>query len=100
MPIATEKATAAKIAKGVTIEGQIQQLGNSHRGDESFDEKLIPDILFRGLDGHAHADLSGSFRYRNQHDVHDADPPDQERNRGNTAQHEGKGMAGALLRLQ
>ena len=37
-------------------------------------------------DGHAHADLARPFSHAHEHDVHDADAPDHERNAGNCAQ--------------
>src|SRR5258706_2480578 len=55
-----------------------------------FAQELQPDRSFRRADGDTHADLPRPLRDRDQHDVHDADAADQERDRGNRDEKDGE----------
>ncbi len=44
-------------------------------------QELTQDVAPACADGQAHADLAGSFRHAHQHDVHDADAADDQRDR-------------------
>ena len=46
---------------------------------DGFDQELLLHVAFGRADGHANADLAGALGYRNQHDIHDADTADKER---------------------
>src|SRR5574337_739361 len=54
----------------------------SQREPDRLDDKLEDEISLPGANGDMHAELSGSFADRNQHDVHDADPADRQGDRG------------------
>src|SRR5574337_425542 len=54
----------------------------SQREPDRLDDELEDEISLPGANGHMHAELSGSFADRNQHDVHDADPADRQGDRG------------------
>ena len=45
---------------------------------------------FGGADGHADADLASAFGDRHQHDIHDADAADEQRNAGDRGQQYGE----------
>src|SRR5947209_1386270 len=59
------------------------------------DEELRQDVDAGGADGLADADLFGALGDGDEHDVHHADAPDEERHAGDGDQHEG-GCAGEL----
>ena len=46
------------------------------------------DVARTGAHGQANADLAGALDHADQHDVHDADPADDERNAGDGAEKE------------
>src|SRR5205085_9839703 len=52
------------------------------RERDRFEEELQQHVTSLRADGHANADLSRPFRYRVEHDVHDADAADEYRHRG------------------
>ena len=45
--------------------------------DQGFSQKLHQDVAALCADGFAQADFSGSLCHRYQHDVHDADAPNE-----------------------
>ena len=47
-----------------------------------FDDELHGDIAALGTQGAADADFPRALGHRNQHDIHDADPPHDQRNGG------------------
>ena len=49
---------------------------------QGLDQELGEDVAATGADGLADADLAGPLADRDQHDVHDPDAPDDERDRG------------------
>src|SRR5215471_4340629 len=51
------------------------------RKDQGFDQELPSDVAATGTDRHAQPDFAGPFGHRDQHDVHDADAADDQRNR-------------------
>ena len=56
---------------------------------DGFDEELQADVARLGAHGDANADLAGAFGDADEHDVHDADAADHQRNAGHGAQQEG-----------
>src|SRR5690606_7017351 len=46
------------------------------------DQELTNDVPLLGANGAANADFAGSFQHGRQHDVHDADAADQQRDAG------------------
>ena len=52
---------------------------------DGLDEKLEEDIPPAGADGHADADFARALGDADEHDVHDADAADQQRNAGDAA---------------
>ena len=56
---------------------------------DRFDQELQEDVASMRADGHAHADLARAFGHAHEHDVHDADAPDDERNAGDRAEQAG-----------
>ncbi len=47
--------------------------------DNGFDEELAQDIAFAGADGHADSDVAARLRHGDEHDIHDADAADDQR---------------------
>ena len=47
---------------------------------DAFDEKLEQDVAPVRADGHADADLAGALGHAHEHDVHNADAADEQRN--------------------
>src|SRR5437870_559843 len=64
-----------------------------------FQQELRADVAAARADGPSDADLSRPFGDRHQHDVHDSDSADDERDRGDARQQDREGAAGLLLRL-
>ena len=52
-----------------------------------FDEELQQDVLTARAERLAHADFAGAFGDRDQHDVHDDDAADDQRNAGDGGDH-------------
>src|SRR5579864_75809 len=72
---------------------------NSYRASDQahhhgFGQELQLHIGLRGADSQPHADLARAFRNRNQHDVHDAQPADCQRDPGNRGQQQRHHLAG------
>ena len=63
--------------------------------DDRLDQELLGDVPPLGAQGPADADLAGPLGHRRQHDVHDADAADQERDRGDGSQDDAE-LAGRL----
>jgi len=57
-----------------------------------FDEELKEDVALPCADRFADPDLAGALGHRDEHDVHDADPADQQRDRGDSAEKQGQGV--------
>ncbi len=74
-----------------------------HAADEGerqrLDDELQPDIPGLGPHGHADADLPGPFRHGDEHDVHDADAPHQQRDGCDRRQKETHNLGGLLSGL-
>ena len=49
-------------------------------------EKLPEDVASAGADGQADADLAGPLGHRDEHDVHDPDAADHQRDAGDRGQ--------------
>src|SRR3989338_275375 len=56
---------------------------------DRLNDELKHDIAAAGADGHPNSDLAGPFGHGDKHDVHDADPTDEKRDRGDAAQENG-----------
>src|SRR5262245_46757793 len=54
--------------------------------DERFGQELHPHVIGPGSDRHTDADFASSFCDGYQHDVHDSNSTDDQRNRGDTAE--------------
>ena len=67
-----------------------------HREDERLDEELHQDVERLGPERHAQADLARSLGDAHEHDVHDPDAADQQRDRGDARQ-QGRHRIGPLL---
>ena len=63
------------------------------RQRQRLDEELAEDVPAPGAEGLADADLAGPLADRDQHDVHDPDPADDERDRGDPAEQQGQRAA-------
>ena len=66
------------------------------------DQELREDVAPLGADRHADADLARALRHRDEHDVHDPDPADEQRDRrGRGQQHRqrARGLVGRLRDL-
>ena len=50
-----------------------------HAEHNRFAQELACNVVFRGPNGHTHADFARPFSDGNQHDVHDSDAADDER---------------------
>ena len=59
---------------------------------DGFDEKLQQDVATVRADGHADADLAGALGDADEHDVHDADAADDERDAGDGREQHGHGL--------
>ena len=57
--------------------------------NEGFKEELEHDVAGAGADGFADADFASAFRDGNEHDVHDADTTDDERDASDEREHAG-----------
>src|SRR5204863_4717701 len=64
-----------------------------------FSQELQLNRFLRGAHRDSHANLSSPLRYRNEHDVHDSNSTDDERNRSDSDQENGEGFTGFQLRL-
>ena len=53
-------------------------------------EKLLEDVPGSGADRQANPDLAGPLRHRDEHDVHDPDPADEQRDRGDAGEERGQ----------
>ena len=60
------------------------------REGEGLDEELGQDVPATRPDGLADPDLAGPLADRHQHDVHDPDAADDERDRGDPTQEQGQ----------
>src|SRR5688572_103588 len=63
-------------------------------------EELVQDVLLRGAERAPHADLLDALQHRREHDVHDPDAADDQRDRRDGAEHDVEDRLGALLLLQ
>src|SRR6185295_9967316 len=70
--------------------------GDHHR----LGEKLAHDVALPGADGAADSDLTGALEHGRQHDVHNPDTADQQRDAGDTDHDERENLVGGLLLLQ
>src|SRR5262249_6483777 len=62
-----------------------EQAAEARQGHR-FDQELLADVAPFSAQGTADADLPGALRHGGQHDVHDPDAADQERDAGDRAQ--------------
>src|SRR2546427_684635 len=67
---------------------------------DGFHQELAQDVSAPGPNCHPQTNLPSSFRHRNQHDVHDPDAADQERDRGDGGQEHGQDPRRLFLGLQ
>ena len=65
-----------------------------HAEHDGLDEELHQHIAPARADGQPQANLTRPLRDRDQHDVHDADAADQQRDAGNACQQGGHGFGG------
>ena len=63
---------------------------------DRLDQELLGDVAPLGAQGAADADLAGPLGHGRQHDVHDADAADQQRDGGDRAQDDAE-LPGRLL---
>ena len=99
---------AAAMVKGLKGEAPAGQLADPRRHDESeddadqaaeerqvqrLDEELLEDVASAGADRLADADLAGPLGDRDQHDVHDPDAADDQRDGGDAAEEQGQRRA-------
>ena len=56
-----------------------------------FDQELKQNFAALGADGLANSDFAGALGYRDQHDVHDSDAADGQRQHGDQQQHDRQG---------
>jgi hypothetical protein len=56
------------------------------RKDYSLYQELDLHVVIAGTDRESNTDLAPSFRYRDEHDIHDADTTDQQAGRGKGAE--------------
>ena len=66
---------------------------------DGLDQELLGDVAPLGAQGAADADLAGPLGDGRQHDVHDADAADQQRDRGDRAEDDAE-LPGRLLGLE
>src|SRR5205823_3326705 len=73
----------------------------AHDADQDrFGQELKQDLPPGRADRSAHADLLDPLEHRREHDVHDPDAADDERDRRDRAQYDVEDRLGALLLLQ
>ena len=72
----------------------------SNRDQHGFRQELTDDVGLPCTDGAANSDFPGAFEHRGEHDVHDADTADQQRNAGDADHDYLEGELGAALLLQ
>ncbi len=60
-------------------------------------QELADDVALPRADGAAHADLARALEHAGQHDVHDADAADQQRDRRDGHHHDVEDALRALL---
>src|SRR5262249_7889607 len=65
----------------------------------SFQQKLLLHVVFGGADRHAYTNLSRPLSDGNQHDVHDADTADDQRDTGNRCEQQGHDLGGLICEL-
>ena len=70
------------------------------RQRQGLDEELAEDVAALGAERLADADLAGPLADRHQHDVHDPDAPDDQRDRGDAAQQQGQRPADRRGRVE
>ena len=107
-PTARLNRTAATTVVGVEGEapaGELADAGRHEQADgdadeaaeqrqgQGLDEELGEDVPAARADGLADADLAGPLADRDQHDVHDPDAADDERDRGDPAEQQGQRAA-------
>ena len=107
-PTARLKRTAATTVAGLNVKPQPASWPMSGRdgqadddADEAaeqregqgLDEELGEDVAAAGADRLADADLAGPLADRDEHDVHDPDAADDQRDRGDPAEQEGQRRA-------
>ncbi len=66
---------------------------------DSFDEELQQHLARGGADGEADADLVRALGHGDEHDVHDADPTDQQRHTGHRREQHGHELCRGAQRL-
>ena len=71
-----------------------------HRERERGDEELEADVGAARADRAADADLARLLEHRREHDVHDADAADEQRDAGDQAHHEVEQLLGLLAVLE
>ena len=81
---------------GGTARPRSTPISRRSRHHGCLDQELLDDVAALRAQGAADADLAGALRDRRQHDVHDADAADQERDAGDRAQHEVEDPLGRL----
>ena len=83
--------------EGWPFENSGDELGSAHpqedadhpanqAQDQGFDEELVKDVPSARAHGHADADLPGALGHGHKHDIHDANPSNQQGNGGNSSQ--------------
>ena len=102
-PTARLKTTAAATVAGLNDEAPAGELADERRDAEPdrdadqaaeqgqrqrLDEELGEDVAAARADRLADADLAGPLPDRHEHDVHDPDAADDERDRGDAAEQE------------
>jgi len=71
-----------------------------HAHDDALDEELRQHVGAARADGQADADLAGPLRHADEHDVHDPDAADQQRDRGNRREQQRHHLRAPLGRLR
>ena len=69
--------------------GDTEQSADAGKQDR-LDEELAENVASSHPERFAHADLSGPFGHGDQHDVHDADSTDEQRDRGDCGEQDGE----------
>ncbi len=77
-------------------EGDAEQPAH-HRQGERLGEKLHEHVERLRPERHADADLARSLRHADEHDVHDADAPDEERHRRDAREEHGHRLRSLFL---
>ena len=62
------------------------------RDDGGLGEELAADVVGGGAEGFADADLAGALGDGDEHDVHDADAAEREREQGDGGEEDGHGV--------